>query len=323
MLKKLLLGLLALILAVISGLAITIAARWDRRFEAPETTLAASSDPAVIARGRYLAFGPAHCVDCHAAPEPNARWRSSNETTVPPPLVGSRTFMIPPGAIHVPNLTPDTQTGIGRRSDADLVRILRYGVRADGRAAIPFMEFQHLSDADLVAILSFLRSQPPVHNPVPDHELTVTGKAVMAFLIKPIGPGSTPPAESPAPGPTLERGAYLVSAVGNCAGCHTERSMLDGSYTGPMLAGGGPMESETEPPLMLVPPNLTPDSATGRMAGWTEAEFVARFREGERVRGSPMPWRAYAQMSDDDLRAIYRYLRSVVAVAHDPVASSR
>jgi mono/diheme cytochrome c family protein len=69
------------------------------------------------------------------------------------------------------------------------------------------------------------------------------------------------------------------------------------------------METETEKPIQVTPPNITADSS-GRAGLWTEDEFVARFRAGERIPGSPMPWVAFGRMNDDDLRAIYRYLRT-------------
>jgi len=306
MIRKVLLWLGAAVLVVIAVLAITISVRWDRRFQAPYPNLAASRDSAVIARGRYLAYGPAHCSDCHTAPVDYA----SLETGSSPSLSGGVEFPIPLGTIRVPNLTPDSATGIGRRSDGDLTRMLRYGVRADGRAAIPFMEYHDLSDADLVAVLSFLRRQPPVRHAVPDHDLSLLGKAVMAFAITPIGPSGTPPAESPPSGPTLERGAYLVTAVAACAGCHTQRSMVTGAYTGPRLAGGAAMEAADNAHTKLVPPDITGNPG-GRAATSTEDEFVARFRAGVRIPGSPMPWQAFRRITDADVRAIYRYLRSI------------
>jgi mono/diheme cytochrome c family protein len=145
----------------------------------------------------------------------------------------------------------------------------------------------------------------------------------MAFVIKPIGPRSTPPAESPPAGPTVERGAYLVTAVAECADCHTERSMVDGHFTGARLAGGTPFEVDGKLGMLVVPPNLTPDPKTGRITAWTEDQFVARFRQGKLIPGSPMPWNAFARMTDDDLRAIYRYLRTVTPVEHDPGPSLR
>jgi mono/diheme cytochrome c family protein len=307
MVRKVLLGLGAAVVLVIAIVAITISVRWDRRFQAPYPKLAASRDSTIVVRGRYLAYGPAHCSDCHTAP---ADYESLN-TGSSPALSGGGAFTTPLGTIRVPNLTPDSATGIGRRSDGEIARMLRYGVRPDGRSAIPFMEFHELSDADIVAVISFLRSQPPVRNPVPDHDLTLLGKAVTAFMIKPIGPSGNPPAESPASSPTLERGAYLVTAVANCAGCHTQRNMVTGAYTGPRLAGGAAMEAGDSAHTKLVPPDITANPGTGRVAVWTEDEFIARFRAGVRIPGSPMPWQAFRRITDADLRAIYRYLRSI------------
>jgi hypothetical protein len=196
--------------------------------------------------------------------------------------------------------------------------VLRYGVRRDGHAAVPFMNYHRLSDADLTALISFLRSQPPVSHDVPPHDLNFLGKAVMAFLIEPIGPGAEPPKVSPA-GPTVERGEYLVSTVGECADCHTQRSMVDGRFTGPRLAGGGEMSRKGG--LIFVAPNLTPDPRTGRLASWSEDRFVARFRRGKLIPEPPMPWTAFTRMTDDDLRAIFRYLRSVPPVEYDPGTS--
>ena len=309
MIRKALLGVGAGLALVVALLLVTISLRWDRQFDAPYPKLAASTDPATVARGRYLAFGPAHCAECHTPPAEVAGLRSGSS----PALSGGGSFVIPPGTIRVPNLTPDSATGIGRFGDSAIARMLRYGVRHDGRSAIPFMEFQEMSDADIVAVLSFLRSRPAVRNPVADHGLNLMGKAVMAFVMKPIGPSAPPLAESPPPGPTVERGAYLVTALSNCAGCHTQQNMMTGAFTGPRLAGGTPMETVGDKPIPVVPPSITGDSA-GRAGLWTEDEFLARFRGGERIPGSPMPWVAFSRMSDDDLRAIYRYLRSVRGV---------
>jgi hypothetical protein len=56
------------------------------------------------------------------------------------------------------------------------------------------------------------------------------------------------------------------------------------------------------------------DSPIGR---WDEDVFVSRFRVGETVAGTPMPWGAYARMNDEDLRSVYRYLRSLPPVEHE------
>jgi mono/diheme cytochrome c family protein len=307
------------VLVLIVGLFVTVQLRWGRTFDAPLPDIHASSDSAVIATGRYLAYGPAHCAYCHTTAETAPALDRGEQ----PPLSGGFVFNIPPGTFRTPNLTPDRETGIGAVSDGQLARMLRYGVRRDGRAAVPFMNYHQLSDADIRALISFLRSQPPVSHRVPPHDVNPVGKAVMAFVIKPVGPVSTPPAESPPPGISVERGEYLVTAVAECADCHTARSMVDGHFTGPRLAGGSPFQAEGKPDLLVVPPNLTPEPKTGRIAAWTEEQFVARFRKGRLIPGTPMPWNAFARMTDDDLRAIYRYLRTVTPVEHDPGPSLR
>lgn len=309
---------LGIVAVCVLALVATILIRWDRTFDAPYPEIHATTDSATIARGRYLAYGPAHCAGCHVAPDDTAALRAGGE----PPLAGGHTFVIPPGRFPVPNLTPDSTVGIGRRSDGELARMLRHGVRADGHAAIPFMTAQNASDEDLVALISFLRSQPPVRHEVPDRQPSFVGKAVLAFVIKPIGPRATPPATSPT-GATVERGAYLANGLAACVGCHTARSLVTGAFTGPTFAGGAPMPVDGDPSRVVVPPNLTPDSATGRITAWSEDAFVARFRTGRIIRESIMPWEFFARMTDDDLRAIYRYLRSLAPVHNETGPSIR
>jgi mono/diheme cytochrome c family protein len=307
-------GALAILLVLagggFAGLALT---RWDRTFEVPYPDIQASRDEAVIDHGRYLVYGPAHCAYCHT---PREDWPALDAGGTPP-LRGGHALTIPPGTFHVPNITPDAETGIGRRTDPELARLIRHQVRADGRVAVPFMEFQNLSDADLRAVISFLRSQEPVRNPVPEHQLNFLGKAVLATVIRPQGPSGTPPAEGPPIAPTVERGRYVAETAAQCAACHTKRSMVDGSYQGPLFAGGSEMSAEDGSPRVFVTPNLTPDAATGIIAGWTEDQFIARFRAGTRYIGTPMPWGAFARMHDDDLRAVYRYLTSLDPVVND------
>jgi len=303
---------------LVLALLVTALVRWDRTFDVPYPAIRATTDSAVIARGRYLAYGPAHCAACHVAPEDTAALRAGGE----PPLSGGHAFVIPPGTFYVPNLTPDSATGIGRRSDAELARVLRHSVRADGRVVVPFMTAQTASDEDLRALLSFLRSQPPVRHEVPPHHPTLLGKVVLAFVMTPHGPQGTPPATTPRE-VSVERGAYLANGLAACVGCHTARSFVTGAYIGPLFAGGTPEPLESDPTRELAPPNLTPDSATGRIARWTEDAFVARFRIPRVIPESIMPWEFFARMSDEDLRSIYRYLRSLPPVRHETGPSLR
>jgi mono/diheme cytochrome c family protein len=310
-LKNAFLALTALILLAVASVATAIASGWTRRFDAPYPAVTASADPAVLAQGRYLAYGPAACAYCHV---PRDRW---NELArgVELPLAGGHQFPLPFGDFYSANLTADQETGIGRRTDGELARILRHGIRADGHAAVPLMAYQGMSDEDLVAVISFVRSQGPVVNRVPANRLTALGKALMAFVITPEGPAAPPPTKSPA-GPSVERGEYLAVKVASCVECHTNRDDR-GALVGPHFAGGQRMEVANEPSKVYVPPNLTPDIETSAIGRWPEDVFVQRFRLGEIVPGTPMPWGAYGRMTDDDLRSVYRYLRSLPPASND------
>lgn len=300
-------GLIVLLAAAVAG----VEARWTRTFDAPYPAIHATTDPTLIERGRYLAYGPAACAYCHV---PKSEWPALDRGETPP-LSGAHEFPLPFGTFYSANLTPDRATGIGRRSDGELARILRHGVRADGRAPMPFMEYQAMSDEDLTAILSFLRSQPPVPSRVPEHRLDFMGRAIFAFVIEPV---SVDASRRMSPrGSTVDRGEYLANDVSMCASCHTNRDMTDGSFIGAKFAGGLKMDYVADATKVQAPPNLTPDPATGRIARWTEDDFVDRFRRGATFAETLMPWGAYRRMTDGDLRAIYRYLRSLKPVKND------
>lgn len=278
----------------------------NKKFTAAYPDLHASTDSGVIARGKYLAFGPAHCSGCHS-PGSNQEKINHGEQL---PLIGGLDFKLPIGTIYSKNITPDDETGIGKLPDSVIARSLRYGVARDGRALFDFMPFHNLSDEDLVAVISFLRSQQPVRNNVPDNHMNFVGKAVRAFLIKPVGPDGEV-VKSVKPDSTAEYGKYLAHYITNCRGCHTNRSLMTGAYTGPDFAGGLKFESSTEKGAYTVTPNLTPDKETGRITGWSEQQFINRFRQQKIIAASDMPWDQFRNMSDDDLKAIYKYLVSL------------
>ncbi|MDX1675360.1 MAG: cytochrome c [Longimicrobiales bacterium] len=298
------------VVLLLGALVLLVQFRQNRTFDAPYPPLAAVDDPAVIERGRYLVFGPAHCAACHAPGEMVEKLDLEGE----PPLSGGFTYPLPFGTLHFPNITPDPETGIGRYTDGEVARVLRYGVKPNGQALLPVMEYQNISDEDIVAILSYLRSRPAVRREVPATALNLMGRVLKAFVFEPVGPSGSPPAVSPPEEATVERGEYLANRVAQCAQCHTRRNMGDMSFAGPRFAGGAELNEPFAPDYTFVTPNLTPHPRTGALAGWTEDRFVERFRAGRTVEASPMMWELFQRMSDTDLRAIYRYLMSL-----DPV----
>ena len=298
------------------ALAVYVARTWDRAWPLPEPDLHASSDPAVIRRGEYLVYGPAHCVECHVeSTEVIERAGARGER---PALTGGMKFAAAPlGVIWSRNITPDPETGIGRYTDGQIARMLRSSVRPDGRASVQLlMPYGNMSDADIVAILSFLRAQPAVSHRVPQNEWTLIGKTVKSFapVFQPrldVHPASQPPQ-----GPTAARGEYLARSVANCAACHTERSPVSFAAIRPEFAGGNEMEPAERPgvdrSVWFRTPNLTPATGSALSKFPDRETFIARFQRGGRQHpGSPMPWEAFGTMSADDLGALYEFLHSL------------
>lgn len=309
--KKVILWIFGIIAILIIALVLFVTTTYNKDYDAPYPDLSATTDSAMIARGAYLAYGPAHCATCHVPMDQIMEVEAGKRI----PLSGGWEFAIPPATVRAPNLTPDMETGIGKLTDGEIARAMRYSVNHKNKFMMPFMPFQELSDEDVIAILSFLRSQEAVHHVVEPTEYSFLGKALLAFgAIKPEGPKNTPPAKVP-----IERsaayGAYIANSVGNCVGCHTERDMKTGALIGTPMAGG--MVFEPDPfsqGYSFISPNLTPDPETGIMVRWDEATFISRFRQGRIHQGSHMPWGSFARMTETDLKALYMYISGL-----DPV----
>ena len=293
---------LGLFVATFAGLT---AARQSRQFPVKDLEIQASSDPAIVERGRYLVQGPAHCGDCHGAHPPSGE---PPQGTVA--LSGGFEFKLPVGTFRTPNITSDAETGIGRYTDRDLARILRYGVRPDGTAVLPFMPFAQLADDDLRAVISYLRTTQPVHHAVPPHEPNLLGKVVKAWVLAPVGPEITPEKHAPR-GAVAENGRYLAHHVANCVSCHTRMDLRTGKLVGPLFGGGAQHPAIDGSKKTYLSPNLTPDPRWGWLEGWDADAFTARLTSGAGREGSPMPWRAFKELSTEDARAIYLYLRSL------------
>ena len=311
--KKIILSILAVIAIVIILFVSYVQLSWDKVYDALYPEISASTDPAVIARGKYLAFGPARCATCHVPMDKIVEVDKGLEI----PLSGGWQLTVPVGTFRAPNITPDKETGIGNLSDKELARIMRYSVGHDGRVIFPFMPFQEMSDEDLIAVISYLRSQEAVKHEVERSKYTFLGKVLSSFgWVPPLKPKHTPP-KAVVIDATVEYGSYLANSLSDCAGCHTKRDQKTGEPIGASAAGGWHLPPDPQSKgYSFVTPNLTPDKKTGVMASWSETVFIARFRAGRVYEGSPMPWGAFSRMNEVELKAIYRYLNSL-----DPVSN--
>jgi len=248
------------------------------------------SDSASLARGEHVARALANCVECHADDFGGSVYLDGG----------------PLGLVVGPNLTRG-RGGIGPRLDPeDWVRAIRHGLAPDGRSLIvmPSETFVHMGEADLAALIAFLRQVPPVDRELPPTRLRLLGKAMLLAGRLPILVAEKTPdlalAAAAAPGATPEYGRYLADVSG-CRGCH-----------GLNLSGGPVAGPPGTPPTS----NLTP---AGPLASWTEEQFRTLMREGTRPDGTEindfMPWRALGRMTDDELRAIWLYLATVPPLA--------
>lgn len=292
-----------ILLVFILGITVITASRQQIKYTAPYPDIKASADTAVIAKGKHIMFDIAHCTGCHSRANADSLIAIGEDV----PLTGGKLFNLPVGKIYSKNITPDIETGIGKYTDAEIARALRYAVHPDGTVVYDFMPFHNISDEDLTAIISYLRAQKPVRFRVPDNNLNIIGNLIKAFLVKPVGPAENI-LKSVTPDSTATYGRYIVTNVADCGGCHTTRNMA-GQYIGEPLAGGKMMEVGPDNPGLL-PPNITPDS-TSRIFGWTQEMFIDRFRRGKLIEKSPMPWNSFKRMSDLELKAVYKYLRTV------------
>ena len=274
-----LLGLVALVAAAVAALYVVTGARFRRTYTIADSPVRAATDTAALTRGRHLVEAIGKCQDCHGDD------------------FGGKTMNDDPmfGRMVATNLTSG-RGGIGERSDADLERAIRHGVGPGGRALffMPAEAYTVLSDADLAALLGYLRTVPPVDRENQSSRagpiarvLYLTGK--FPLLPVEIVPHGDRPA-APAEGVTVAYGEYLATA-GGCRSCH-----------GAELAGTGAPDA--------------PDLTRSRLAAWTEPDFFRAIREGRRPDGTiidpaKMPWVRSSLMTDDEIRAVWMYVRSL------------
>ena len=272
----------------------------------PTLPAAVPKDAATLAaRGDYIVRNVAVCGQCHAA-DPDHDPEG--------PLTGGKEFhdwRI--GTARASNLTPDDATGLGGWSEAEIVRALRNGQRKDGRVLAPVMPyewFHEMSDEDAFAVAAYLKSLPPVH-----HE--VKQSPSLMFKLGILGPKKSISGSAPPRGATAEYGGYLAQHVGLCADCHTPRHGFKSTPDKSRLFAGDAHPAKAFP---VNPANLTPDAATG-IGQWREADFLQTLRTGEDPKHETlhqfMPSRQIGRMADDDLNAIYLYLRTLRPIRNE------
>jgi mono/diheme cytochrome c family protein len=274
----------------------------DRRFEPTS---------ARRARGQYLFTAGAACIGCHS------EWdRTLDGHPAKAGFEGAGRNWADEGMpwLTAPNLTPDADTGAGTWTDDMLARSIREGIGHDGRAlfpVMPYVRFAAMSDEDLASIVVYLRSLPPVRRSLP--------KTAIPFPPGPLINSVPKPVTAPVPAPdmsTPERaGAYLVR-MAVCAECHTPSDDRGNKLPGLEFAGGFPLPDATAGHT-IVSANITQDPSG--IPYYDEALFIQTIRTGRvvaRKLDDMMPWASYRNLTDDDLKAMFAYLKTVTPVKH-------
>ena len=273
-------SLVALLVLAATFVNRSVEARLKKTYDVPVEPIEAPSDPAAIERGRHLVSTILFCQECHGED-----------------LAGKTQFNDPlSGTVSAKNLTAGAGGIGGEFSDSDWVRAIRHGVNQEGRPLItmPSNSFYYIGDADLGALIAYLKSLPPVDNELPKRDLglfyQLTILSNSSLIPAEVIDHQAPRPPTPEPGVNAQYGKYLTTA---CTICH------GADLTGRSAAGAG---------LDL--------TGAGDLAEWNEADFIRAVRTGVRPRGadlnpSLMPWKRVGKLTDEELRAIWLYLQTL------------
>jgi cytochrome c553 len=280
---------LAAALVLLAATAFAVSERNLRRtYTITPRDVVVPAGSASVQHGQHVARAITKCVECHGDD-------LGGKVYVDDPAIGR----------FVPvNLTTGKGGVGGQLKPADWERAVRHGVGRTERPLIfmPSQDFVTLSDEDLGAVIAWARQLPPVDRELPPSRVGPMGRVLNAAGKLPLAAQAiahaapTYAATAPTPGPTAEYGKYLAN-VGGCSGCHGE------GFSGGHVPG--------TPPDFKPAANITP---TG-IGHYSEADFFRALREGVRPDGTKldsfMPWKLAREMSDDEIRAVYAYLRTV------------
>ena len=256
-----------------------------------------------LARGEVV-FAAAGCASCHAAPESEGDARLV--------LAGGERFPSDFGTFVAPNVSPHPEAGIGDWSDLEIANALQRGISPGGAhyyPAFPYTAYAHASPEDIVSLIAYLRTLPESDRPSEPHEVGVPFSIRRNIGLWKRFFAHEGWAMVDAATDRVERGRYLVEALGHCGECHTPRNAVGGLDTGRWLAGAPNPSGDGRIP------NITPggldwserDIAAYLLSGFTPDFDTAGGLMAEVIRNT-------AQLSDEDRLAIAAYLKAVPPV---------
>ena len=309
------LGILVLVLLVVILGAITYVTKALPDIPV-QTDLKVEITPERVARGEYLANSVCVCMDCHSTRD----WSRFSGPLMPGTLgKGGERFdhsMEFPGEFYSRNITP---FALKDWSDGEVYRAITSGVSKDGHPFFPVMPYPNyraLDTEDIYSIIAYLRSLPPQQSDPPASKADFPVSVIMHTMPQPAAP-----VERPDPSDALAYGRYMVNAAG-CLVCHTKHEK--GEPVGPEGAGG--FEFAFPNGAIVRSPNIT--AHEDGIGAWDKATFIGRFKQYADSAYVPhavdmaaaefqtvMPWTMYGHMMEQDLGAVYDYLRTLPPAA--------
>ncbi len=296
---------LAFFAVVVTGLVVNARRVVTRDYsDVPAPPIVADTSTEAIARGELLFHSL--CMECHKGADGRA--------------TGQRLHDIPAflGTVHSANLA-HPETGVHKRTDAQLARVIRTGVLPDGRLSLPMSLFGQIGDADVAAILGYMRSGAPPFEPggdaQPASQISLAGTVIAAYVAKldPKSAAATIPV--PKKAPTPEYGRYMAKVL-DCVGCHTEGFSSSKMEHPAAFAGGGEFVDPTG--TKIFSRNITMDEETG-IGRWSLDDFAQAITRGARPDGTlvrkPMP--LFSRLDRVDVEAIHKFLSTMPKVKRE------
>jgi mono/diheme cytochrome c family protein len=271
--------------------------------------------PERIKKGKYLANHVMACMSCHSSRSWDHPGSPVKEGTLGR---GGDKFTQDTlgfvGVLTFPNITP---AALGSWTDGEIFRAITSGVHKDGKGLIPIMPYEIFGKADeedIKSVIAYLRTLPPTPSPVPMQ------RDLPSFmnLVNNLAPAKPSLQAKPKVSDTIAYGRYLSNIAG-CITCHSPFNGPLGVDMEKAFSGGPEFTMEA---VHVTPINLTPDKETG-IGLWSRENFLnkfRRYRDSSTLRKtinpkkdftSLMPWASFAGMKDEDLSAIYSYLKSL------------
>ncbi len=307
-------------LVVLAALfSITIAAVYFSACNNNTADQSAAGDPdsakQLVERGHYLAHYVTQCMDCHSVRDTG----KFSMPIVPGTEGGGSAFPFGkaegvPGEVTPPNITP---FALKDWTDAELIRAITEGVNKKGDTLFPIMPYQHfgkMAKNDILAIVAYIRTLKPIERTTAPRKLEIPMSMIGPLPVVNLDNNTIPDKSD-----NVKYGEYIVNAA-VCSECHTPMGP-HGPDMSKIFSGGFTFNL---PMFSVTVANITPDSATG-IGTWTEEMFLAKFRNNgsdEMVNRYPgkqnsiMPWAMYAKMGEEELKAVYAYLRTVKPITN-------